>query len=327
MAAGRRGVYQSRVTSRLHLARIEKAMRTIDPVFLNTPQFRAESLESVLGCRLLAKIEVLNPIRSFKGRGASFFVSELPADTALVCASAGNFGQAMAYACRSRGIPLTVFAGLTANPLKVTRMRSFGAKVQLAGNDFDAAKLAARSFARETGSRFVEDSLEPATGEGAGTVGLELLRWPEPLNTVLVSLGNGALLTGIARWVKAQSPTTNIIGVCAAGAPAMAESWRKGTVVTYPAMDTIADGIAVRIPIREVLADMRGFVDDVVLVSDDAIVRAMKLLHEHLGLIVEPSGAAGIAALLTWPERFRGQFVSSILCGGNLTPEQAREWL
>ncbi|MCA1613543.1 MAG: pyridoxal-phosphate dependent enzyme [Acidobacteria bacterium] len=312
---------------RLRLSNIERATELIDPVFLNSPQYRAEALEPILGCRLVVKVETANPIRSFKGRGASYFVSQVPDGTKLVCASAGNFGQAMAYACRARGLPLVVYASVNANPLKVERMRALGAEVRLHGEDFDAAKLEAKRSAERTGMRMVEDSLDPETGEGAGTIGLELLRWQEEFDAVLVPLGNGAMLTGVGRWVKARAPRTRVVGAAARGAPAMYESWRAGRVVEYGEIDTIADGIGVRLPIPEVVRDMGGVVDDVMLVGDDSMVRAMRLLHEHLGLVVEPSGAAGVAVLLEEGERFRGQLVATIICGGNLTREQMSGWL
>jgi threonine dehydratase len=315
------------VTSRLELERIEEAARIIDPVFLNSPQFRAEALESVLGCRVVLKVEVLNPIRSFKGRGTCYLASRLAGRSRVVCASAGNFGQAMAYACRSRGIPLVVFASVNANKLKLDGMRSFGAELRLVGDDFDAAKVAARAYAEQEGRRFLEDSRDVATCEGAGTIGMELLRWSEPLDAVLAPLGNGALLTGVAHWMKAYSAQTQIIGVCAAGAPAMAESWQTGRVVEHPRINTIADGIGVRIPVPEVLADMAGTVEDVLLVDDEAMVRAMKLLHEYLGLVIEPSGAAGVAALLAFPERFRRGLTAAVVSGGNLSPEEVQRWL
>ena len=312
---------------RLSLAHIEQAMQVIDPVFLHTPQYRAESLESLLGCRLVVKVETLNPIRSFKGRGASYFVARMLDDAALVCASAGNFGQAMAYACRSKGLHLIVYASIHANPLKVERMRALGAEVRLHGDDFDAAKLEAKRFAAESGTRMVEDSLEPATGEGAGTIGLELLRWPDSFDTIVVPLGNGGLITGVGRWVKAHAPASRIIGVAATGAPAMVESWRAGRIVEHERIDTIADGIGVRVPVPEAVADMHGTIDDAVLVGDQAILRAMRLLHQHLGVVVEPSGAVGVAAILEDRARFEGQLVATIICGGNLTPEQIGQWL
>lgn len=312
---------------RLSLAHIEQAMQIIDPVFLNTPQYHVESLDPVLGCRLIVKIETLNPIRSFKGRGASYFVSQVPEQTTLVCASAGNFGQAMAYTCRSRGVPLIVYASIHANPLKIERMQALGAEVRLHGEDFDAAKLEAKRFAVESGMHIVEDSLDATTGEGAGTMAIELLRWPESFDAMLVALGNGAMLTGMGRWVKTHAPTTRMIGIVARGAPAMADSWHTGHIVEHTQIDTIADGIGVRIPVPEAVTDMQGTVDDVVLVSDETILEAMRLLHQHVGIVVEPSGAVGVAALLENRERFRGQRIATIICGSNLTPEQMKQWL
>lgn len=312
---------------RLKTANIEEALGLIDPVFLNTPQFCSDVLGSILGCKLLLKIETLNPIRSFKGRGGSYFVASLFESSKLVCASAGNFGQAMAYACRSKNIPLIVFASVNANPLKVDRIRALGGEVRLVGQDFDAAKLAAKEFAAQFGFRMVEDGLEPATGEGAGTIAVELLRWREKFDVILTPLGNGALLTGMGLWVKTHSPGTKMIGVAASGAPAMAESWRKGGIIQHPSINTIADGIAVRVPIPEVVWDMRECVDDIILVDDDSILQAMKLIHCHTGLAVEPSGAVGVAAILKNPERFANQLAAVILCGSNLTSDQMDRWL
>jgi len=312
---------------RLSLERIEQAARIIDPIFLHSPQFVCEPLSDALGVRLLLKIETLNPLRSFKGRGADYCVSQLPTDARLVCASAGNFGQAMAYACRKRGLALTIYASVNANPFKVERMRALGAKVVLYGEDFDAAKIEAKRFASQTGARLIEDSLDPATGEGAGTIGLELLAFPERLETLLVPLGNGAMLGGIARVIKARSPGTRVIAVQSTGAPAMVESWRAGRVIVHERMNTIADGIGVRVPVPEALADLRGLVDDALLVRDETIIAAMRLLHRHAGVVVEPSGAVGVAAILEHPTLFRNQLVGTIVCGGNLTVEQMREWL
>jgi threonine dehydratase len=318
---------------RLSLANIERAASLIDPVFLRSPQFECEPLSQVLGCTLTLKAETLNPLRSFKGRGAHFFLHEAAARHAgqlLVCATAGNFGQAMAHACRARGRPLVVYAARNANPLKLDRMRAMGAEVRLEGDDFDAAKQAARRFCEAHGAVFVEDGREPAIAEGAGTIGLELLRGRSrddaPFDAVLLPLGNGALLTGVGRWIKAHAPRTRVIGVCAEGADAMAASWREGRTIERPAVHTIADGIAVRCPVPEALADMHGCVDEVLLVGDDAIGRAMWLLFTVAGLVVEPAGAAGVAALIDHTA-FKGQRVATVLCGSNLTPEQLHQWL
>ena len=313
--------------NRLSLERIAQAAALIDPVFLDSPQFRAESLEQQLGCRLVVKVETLNPIRSFKGRGTEYLAASLDGRPHLVCATAGNFGQGMAYSARRHGLPLTIFTSVTANPLKVERMRALGADVRLVGEDFDAAHLAAKAFAVEIDARLVEDGRERAIAEGAGTIGLELLRWPEPFHAILVPLGDGALLAGVARWVKAHQPATQMIGVCASGAPAMERSWRAGQVQELERAETIADGIAVRIPLPEALADIMALVDDILLVEDDTLVAAMRHAHQELGVVLEPSGAAGLAALLTYRERFRGQLIGTILSGGNITTQQMQRWL
>jgi threonine dehydratase len=316
---------------RLSLDAIQRATRDIDPVFLNAPQFDCEPLSDAIGCTLTLKLETANPIRSFKGRGASFLVAERLRQGALegrrvVAASAGNWGQAVAWACRARQLPLTMFASVNANPMKVERMRALGAEMRLAGEDFDAAKAAAAIFAVETGAVQLIDGLDKEASEGAGTIAIELLA-EHTLDALLVPLGNGALLTGIARWAKVVQPDIRIIGVQAVGADAMERSWRTGELVFPPSVATIADGIGVRVPIAEAVEDMRGIVDDVVLVEDQDIIRAMRLLFDKAGLIIEPSGAAGVAAVLANPAAWRGVHAATILCGSNLTDAQIKEWL
>lgn len=317
---------------RLKLANMLRAAGMIDPVFLHSPQFNCEPLGEALGCRLALKLETANPIRSFKGRGAGYLVASRVADGSLagrrlVGASAGNWGQALAYACRSHGLPLTLFAATTANPLKVARMRALGAEMVLTGHDFDAAKQAGEAHARSTGGLWVADGLDPEAAEGAATIAMELIASEDPPDVLVVPLGNGALLTGIARWAKAARPGIEVIGVQASGADAMEKSWRSGQLVFPPSVATIADGIGVRVPIAEAVADMHGIVDDVLLVTDARIIAAMRLLFATAGLTTEPSGAAGLAAIAAFPERFRGRKVATILCGSNLTEEQVKAWL
>jgi len=298
----------------------------IDPVFLNSPQVTFDKLSRLLGAQVILKIETLNPIRSFKGRGGCFVVHDLPENSRLVVASAGNFGQGLAYAATRRGLPLTVFASTNANSLKIARMRELGAEVLVAGEDFDGAKAAAKHYAKQTGGLLIEDGRDAAISEGAGTLAVELLRWPEPLDATLIPIGNGALINGTATWIKAHSPGTRVVGVCASGAPSMERSWRTGKVESTAAANTIADGIAVRVPVHEAVADMQGIVDDVVLVDDEAIRAAMRLILDQTGILVEPSGAVGVAALQAYPSQFAGGRIATVLCGGNVTMEQFREW-
>lgn len=314
---------------RLGLDAIERAARTIDPVFRASPQFVDGALSEALGAEVTLKLETANPIRSFKGRGADFFMAGLKASgdrSPLVCASAGNFGQALAYCAGKRGLALTVFASAAANPQKVERMRRLGARVKLEGQDFDAAKDAARRHAEQTGARMVEDGREAAISEGAGSIAVELLADDSVYDDILVPLGNGALLAGVARWFKAASPSTRVFGVCSSVADGMRRSMLSGKLVHSDSVATIADGIGVRVPVPEALDDLRGLVDDVLAVDDAAIVDAMRLLFEGSGLVAEPAGAVGIAALLT-DRRFSGRRVATILCGSHVTPASLRAWL
>jgi threonine dehydratase len=318
---------KDQMTHRLKIDNIRAAVGEIDPVFLNTPQYEADSLSRILGAKIVVKIETANPIRSFKGRGAEFLASRISPKTKLITASAGNFGQAMAYACRRREIALTVYASVNANPLKLERMRALGATVVLRGEDFDAAKIEAKRVAAESGVRLVEDGRDVETGEGAGTIGLELAGWKGEFDAVLLPLGNGALACGVGRYLKHVRPQIRIVAIQSAGAPAMLESWRQKRVVTFDTISTIADGIGVRIPIPECVRDMEGIVDEGIVVQDGSLIEAMRLAHEHLGIVLEPSGAAGLAALFENRERFAEQTVAVVLCGGNLTPEQMKLWL
>ena len=312
---------------RLKIENILAAVRSIDAVFLNTPQFYADSLSRLFGAKIVVKIETINPIRSFKGRGAEFLASKIPPKTKLIAASAGNFGQAMAYACARRGIALTVFASVNANPLKLERMRALGAAVVLHGEDFDAAKIEAKRVAGESGVRLVEDGLDVETGEGAGTIGLELADWKEEFDAVLLPLGNGALACGVGRYLKHVRPQIRVVAIQSTGAPAMLESWKQKRVVTFDSISTIADGIGVRIPIPGCVRDMEGIVDEGIVVQDASLIESMRLAHQHLGIVLEPSGAAGLAAILEDRERFANRSVAVVLCGGNLTSEQMKLWL
>lgn len=304
-----------------HIANILTASRQIDPVFLNSPTLTHHTLDDALGCHVIAKVETANPIGSFKGRGTELFcATALNAAETIVCASAGNFGQGLARAATRRGSPCHVFAAMTANPIKIDAMRRFGAIVHLVGKDFDEAKSAARIYASEHAIRFVEDGVEPAIAEGAGTIALELAA-ARRFETVLVPLGNGALLAGVGTALRHMTPHVEIIAVVAAAAPAMKLSLDTGQAVETESADTIADGIAVRVPIASALTHLRSCCDAVIAVSEDHIFKAMQLVYRHLDLVLEPAGAVGIAALLAEPDRFAGRRVATILCGGNISTE------
>ena len=329
-------------TRPLNLANIEEAAQLIDPAFLHSPQYEDGTLNAALGQRVIVKVETANPIRSFKGRGADFFARSLDPTQGIVCASAGNFGQAMAYVGRSRQIPVQVFVANDVNPAKAERMRSLGAKVTLCDGDFDVAKQNARRHAVDhPDCIFVEDGAEDAITEGAGTIAVELLA-VGTIDTVVVPLGDGALITGIAAWIKDRSPGTQIIGVCPEATPAMLHAWREARGMTQgPGVPndfssargvrsladrkinqpthTIADGIEVRVPVQKAVEQMKDLVDDIVLVNDDALIEAMRLSACALGLVLEPSGAAGLAAIRR--HALPGERVATILTGSNIHPQ------
>jgi threonine dehydratase len=295
---------------------IQAAREWIDPVFRDTPQFVDGRLADALGLELVVKVETLNPIGSFKARGASVLVRELDPARTWVCATAGNFGQAIAYVARQRGARVEVFVSPRVPQYKVARLRALGATVEVS----ERAEHAARDHAAASDERLlVIDGREPAMAQGAGTIGLELAS-ARPFDTVVVQVGDGALIAGVACSVKSVAPQTRIVGVCASGAPAMARSFAAGHAIAVEGQGTIATAIAVTAPIPEAVARVIELVDDIVLVDDDDLRRAMALIGASLGVLVEPSGAAGVAALLRHGRELGGERAAVILTGAGTLP-------
>ncbi|WP_328932768.1 MULTISPECIES: pyridoxal-phosphate dependent enzyme [unclassified Streptomyces] len=345
--------------TRLDIARIRAARRVIDPVFLGTPLYRCEALEPGLGCAVSIKLETANPVRSFKGRGTEVVASLLAerGPRAVVCASAGNLGQALAWSGRGRGLEVTVVASRFATVAKLDRIRALGARLELVDGDHELARERAAAIARYEGIRLVEDSLDLETCEGAATIGLELVEalgqaeltepaelteateltepteptelagTARPFDAVLIALGGGALATGVGHVLKALAPGIDVICVQPSGAPAMTRSWHARRVVTTDSTDTIADGVAGRYPIPAVLDDLLLVADDAVLVREASIVAGMRMLHDHAGLVVEPSAALGIAAILENRDRFAGRHVVTVVCGSNVDADAYRRWV
>ena len=301
--------------------RIERAAAEIDPRFLGTPQFVAGPLGDELGCRVRLKLETITPIRSFKGRGTDLLARTAGDGDVLACASAGNLGQGLAFAGRTRGLPVEIFAARDANPLKLDRMRALRATLHLVDGDFDAARAAVADAAEREGWRLVVDGRDRELAEGAGTIAVELTAGVEPPDVVIVPVGNGSLACGIASWLKAVHPATRVIAVGPAGAPAMERAWRTGALETGPPTTTIAEGLAARVPVAEAVGVMRATVDDFVLVEDERMLEAMRLLIDVCGLISEPSGAAGIAAALDLRDELRDATIAVPICGANVTRE------
>lgn len=274
-------------------ARIAGAAERIDPVFLRTPQFASDELSTALGRELVIKDETVTPIGSFKGRGTWLLAQRLDPTRTWVCSTAGNFGQGLAYAGRARGATVETFVSPGVPGEKVAAMRALGASVHTSERAGDAAR---EHVAAADDRLLVIDGLDPEIAEGAGTIGLEL-EDSGPIDLAVVQIGDGALISGIACWLKAARPSTRIVGVCASGAPAMERSFAAGRVVSTPGTDTIATALAISEPVPESLARVRALVDEIVLVDDGDLRSAQGQILETLDRRVEPAGAAGVAAL------------------------------
>jgi threonine dehydratase len=304
-------------TGDLSLNRACEARRVIPREFLDTPQFEDQVLNSALGCRVTVKVESLNPLRSFKGRGVSFALRDLSPGETVVCSSSGNFGQAVAYVGAARGATVRVFVPSGVNPVKYQRMCAFGAHIIEVDGGLDQARQAAQEEAGATGARLIVDGVDPGVAEGAATIAEELGREGH-FDTVVAPIGDGSLISGLALRLRRYSPSTRIIGVNASAARAVHDSWRAGHPVTVEPVSTFAEGIAIPRPRRESLERIRHAVDGIVLVSDEELHRGMRLVETYLSLMVEPAGAAGIAAIATG--RARGDRIATILTGSNRNP-------
>jgi Threonine dehydratase len=241
----------------------------------------------------------------------------------VIVASAGNFGQGVVYACRAFGVPAVVVAATTANPAKVEAMRRLGAEVRLVGEDFDGARTAAADLALETGQRLLVDGQDPWMAIGAGTIALELTDGIEredlpALSAIYVPVGNGSLIAGIGTWIRHAAPSTRVIGVQAARAPAMTLSWRAGRAIETERADTVADGIAARVPVAEALELMLDMVDEMLLVDEEAILDATDELSAALPFSIEPAAGAGWAAIRQAAPH--GGTIGLVLTGGNVAP-------
>ena len=300
--------------------KIAQSHDVIPGEFKDTPLFRSERLSAQLDQAIWLKVETVNPIGCFKGRGVSWWMAQNPGIERVACITAGNFGQAVAYAGRATGATIDVFTIKGANPSKIDAMRKLGAEVHQPGATYAEVNEPAARFAERTGAFLLIDGMEDEISEGAGTIALEITARDVGLDVLFVPLGDGGLINGIGTWMRSASPQTKVIGVCAEGAPAMLQSWQKGDVVRHDITGTIADGIAIEQPIARSFDRMLHVVDDVVAVSDKAMREAMKRLYAAENLIVEPSAAAGLAAIAQAENRDTRQTAGIIVTGSNIDP-------
>jgi threonine dehydratase len=303
-------------------ADIEAAAKRLTGQVLDTPCVESRTLGQIIGAQVFLKFENLQFTASFKERGAlnklaTLIESGLPIK-GVIAASAGNHAQGVAHHAQRLGLRAVIVMPLHTPTVKVERTRGFGAEVVLHGDGFDQARDRALQLAEEQGLTFVHPFDDEAVIAGQGTIGIEMLRAQPDLDTLVVAVGGGGLISGIATAVRALKPGVQIIGVQTARFPAMV-NLVKGTQHPQGA-STIAEGIAVGLPGQITRQLVKQFVDDLVLVDEGDIEQAIVMLLEIEKTLVEGAGAAGLAALLKDPARFAGRKVGLVLCGGNIDP-------
>jgi threonine dehydratase len=312
------------------LSDVFKARRAIAAYLPRTPVLEPPGLAAALGCRAVIKCENLNPTGAFKVRGGVNLIASLEPEArarGVVAASTGNHGQSVAYAARLFGTKATIFMPEAANPLKAAATVALGAEVIQTGRDFDVARVAAEEFAARHDMRYIHSSNELLLVAGVGTAALELLEAVPELDVIFVPVGGGSGVLGAGVVARAVNPAIRVIGVQAEGAPAVYRSWCEGRRVVTENVATFAEGLATREPFEMPLALLPHLVDEIMLVDDDQIAAAIRLILETARQVAEGAGAAAVAAAMARRDELAGKTVGLILSGGNIMVEQLRRIL
>ncbi|MCK9449631.1 MAG: threonine ammonia-lyase [Bacteroidales bacterium] len=297
------------------------AQSLLREVVKKTPLERSKSFSTLSGADVYLKLENFQTTGSFKVRGAYYKISKLTsAEKAkgVLCASAGNHAQGVAYAATRLGVKSTIFMPVFAPPLKVIATRSYGGKVILTGDTFDDAFQAALEFQKKSGASFVHPFNDPYIIAGQGTVGLEVFEQLREVDDVIIPIGGGGLIAGIGIALKQLNPDIRIIGVEAEGAQSMKASIENGEPVILNTVNTIADGIAVKSPGNLTFEAAKKIVDEFVVVNDAEMARTAYLLLQRAKILTEPSGVAAMAAILFNKAKVKGRKVVPIISGGNI---------
>src|SRR5882724_1746592 len=309
------------------LADILSARKFLAGHFAPTRMVEATSVSRVAGRRVFLKLEMELPTGSFKVRGALWALSEKLRTQAIrevTASSTGNHGAAVAYAAQKLGLKATIFLPEKNNPVKRARIAALGAAIVEKGKeDLAAAWKAAEDYARNTGAYFVNDATDPALPAGPATIGCEILEQLPEVQEVYVPMGDTALIRGVAAAIKQQNSVVKIVGAQAATAPSYSLSWKSGVATETESCVTIADGLATRTPDAENVRAIRELVDDVVLVSEEQMLNAIRYLYKQEGVLAEPAGAAATAAFLANHQQ-DGPTVL-LVSGGNISQEVRRQ--
>jgi threonine dehydratase len=300
------------------------ARMRIAPYLRPTPLYRYPALDAMTGAQLWVKHENHQPVGAFKVRGGVNLISQLTEDErrrGVISASTGNHGQSVAYAADLFGVRAVICMPEQANPVKVESMRALGAEVVFHGRDFDEAREYCEKQAVEHRYRYIHSGNEPALIAGVATYTLEILEARPDTEAIVVPIGGGSGAAGACVVAKAVRPSIQVIGVQSEAAPAAYRSWRAGTLVE-DTTSTFAEGLATRTAFELPQRILRESLDDFVLVSEDALKSATRLMIEKTRNLVEPAGAAALAAVLSEPGRFAGRTVAIVCSGGNISPAQ-----
>lgn len=310
------------VAAMLTLADIHEARSRLGDAVKRTPCERSSSLSELTGAQAFLKLENLQVAGSFKARGAgNKLLTMTPEERArgVVCASAGNHAQGVAYHAQRLGIQATIVMPVGTPLIKVTRTQAFGADVKLFGENYDEAYSEARRLSDAHGFVYVHAYDDDAIMAGQGTIGIEIAEQVPDVDIVLVPIGGGGLIAGIATALKAVSKRVRVIGVEASVLPSMKQAVAAGKPVLLPAARTLAEGIAVRLVGDKCVPLVQQYVDDIVTVEDDEIARAILSLLERDKTVAEGAGAASVAALLGKKvPNIEGKKVCAVVAGGNI---------
>jgi threonine dehydratase len=303
---------------------VDAAAARIAPHLRPTPLYPYAGLDRLVAAHVWVKHENHQPVGAFKVRGGVNLVSCLDEDErrrGLIAASTGNHGQSVAYAGRLFGVAARICAPEGVNPVKLDAMQSLGAEVLVHGNDFDEAREHCERLAAEHGYRYVHSGNEPLLIAGVGTETLEIVQELPDVDAIIVPIGGGSGAAGACIVAKATRPDLEVIGVQSEAAPAAFRSWQARSLLDGE-MGTSAEGLATRVPFELPQRILWDLLDDFVLVSEDEIREATRLMIEHTRNLVEPAGAAPLAAALRLGDRLRGRRIALVASGGNLSPAQ-----
>lgn len=300
---------------------ILSAQKILKGIINETPLQFSQTFSEMCGFPVYLKPENLQKTGSYKIRGAYNKISSLSEEEkklGVMTASAGNHAQGLSYAAKMAGIKATVFMPKTAPIAKVEATKRYQANVVIAGNNFDETTEQALNWQKENGSMFISPFNDDYIIAGQGTVGLEILEEINDISNVIVPIGGGGLISGLSIAMKTINPNIKIIGVQAEGSPALYKSYKEGKLVNVPYSQTIADGINIKKPVERTFNIIKKYVDDVVTVDDEEISEAMIYLLERCKLVVEPSGAVGLAALIHKKSPNLSGKTVIVISGGNV---------